>query len=77
MTIADQELLMRKIRRYTKHRDEIDQEITRLEGVLSKAREAQAYMESMTEEQRAVYRNAQAWKEDPNLKYIFDMKELF
>lgn len=77
MTIDDQRLLIRVINRYKKHRDKIDEEIERLTDVLRQAVEAQEYMESLSKEQRVVYRHPQAWQNDPHLRYIYGMGSLF
>lgn len=77
ITIEDQKLLIRVISRYTKHRDKMTEEITRLTEVLEKATAAQKYFEGMSEEERQSFRNTSSWQKDSHLQYIYDMGGLF
>ena len=77
LTIDDQELLRRVINRYTKHRNRIDDEIRRLTVLLEQAKEAQTYLERMTEAERKKYRLPLAWQNDSHLHYIYGMSGLF
>ena len=77
ITIEDQLLLERVIRRYKKHRDKIDDEIKQLEEVLSQAKSAQKFLSAMPEEERRKYGTPQAWQTEPHLNYIYGMAGLF
>ena len=77
LTIDDQNLLIRVITRYTKHRDKMTEEIERLTGVLEQAVRAQEYLASMSSEEREKFRIPLTWQNDPNLQYIYGMSGLF
>jgi len=77
LTIDDQLLLIRVIKRYTKHRDKMNEEIERLKSVLEEARKAQEFMASLTQEERDHFRAPQAWQTEPKLSYIYGMGGLF
>ena len=77
ITIDDQKLLVRVINRYTKHRDNMTDEIERLTDVLRQATEAQEYMAALSSDEREKYRSPMSWQNDPHLQYIYGMSGLF
>lgn len=77
MTIDDQNVLRRRINKLTEHKRKITEYIEKLVDVLLAAIRATEYMDTMTEEQRAKFKDPKEWRNCDQLSYIYEMGGMF
>ena len=73
----DQKLLRNEIRKWKDSKEQAENQIRFLEGILAKTAEAGKFLISLSREIYDSLTTPQEWQKYPELNYIFDMKGLF
>lgn len=78
MVVArDRRILQREISKWTRSKELAVQQVFHLKKTLDKAKEAEAYLLSVSAEILAELNDGHNWEKHPQLAYIYEMRELF
>ena len=73
----DQRIIRTKLRQWETQKETADTEITFLNNLLEKTKEAGRFFGSLAKEELEKFKDLTIWKNYPELGYVFDMKGMF